>query len=191
LLVPTKNRRIPRALRQPSSFCQVEAARIQIQPLANELGRSQLSEPDTSRFGDSFRRSWSSKMFKSLCLVAVVAGSLSAVTDAFAQAPLFSHRNAFGGQTFSNGSYTMPNSFGGSTLHRPGGGTTFSTPNAFGGYNFSSGGYTSPNVFGGFNHYSSSGIMTTYTPNVFGGFNSSSGGYSTPNVMGGFNYYGR
>ncbi len=109
--------------------------------------------------------------------------------QSYAQTP-WSYRNTFGGQTFSDGGFTMPNAFHGYTFHSPSGGSPIvGIPNVFGGMSFGSHGYSTSNVFGGHNFYAPSGGFMSTTPNVFGGSNFSSGGYTVPNVFGGYNHF--
>jgi hypothetical protein len=120
--------------------------------------------------------------------VAVVVAALLP-TAACAQG-FSSSGNVFGGQNFSNGSYTMKNVFGGYNYYSPSGGSPIvGIPSPMGGMSFGQHGYSTSNVFGGQNFYSPKGGFMSSTPNVFGGSNYSFGGYSTSNIMGGRNFY--
>ncbi|GIX04368.1 MAG: hypothetical protein KatS3mg114_0237 [Planctomycetaceae bacterium] len=103
---------------------------------------------------------------------------------------IFSRPNMFGGQDYSDGSYTKKNILGGFDHYdRQGRMIDSSKRNSLGGYDYSNRIYSKPNSLGGLD-YHGPGISGLYSkPNSLGGFDYSNGAYSKRNVMGGQDIY--
>lgn len=130
-------------------------------------------------------------MLRILTFTAAVAALALISSPSPAQNRITGQPNIFGGQTYSDGTMTKKNIFGGYDVYQNGRRVDSSRKNIFGGQTYNSGLTTKKNVFGGQTYYRPGQPPITGMPNVFGGQSYGNGNYSKKNIFGGTDYYGR